>query len=85
MAKKYENAEKILETERNNVKEAKLCIKKDSRLGWEPRIEYRCTEHLLDWKLRQLDYVQNTELTAYRNCLNVTSDSTFVVAGTFMI
>ncbi len=80
-----DEAEKLLELERKNVKEAMPCIQKDSRLGWEPRIEYHCTEYLLDWKLRQLDFVQKTELTAFRNCLNVTTDSTFIIAGNFMM
>ncbi len=80
-----QQAETLLEQERANVLAAIPCVKKDSRLGWEPRQEYRCNADQLDWKLRQLDYVRNTELKAYRNSIYITVNDTNVVADYFTL
>ena len=58
--------ERILESERENVKRAIPLVQADSRLGWDPRMEYVCDPARLEWKLRLLDYAQNTELDKFR-------------------
>lgn len=65
-----EEADRILNEERVNVLETLPIVKRDSRLGWDPRMEYVCDPARLEWKLRLLDYVQNTELAQHRSCCN---------------
>ena len=78
-------AEAILSDERAVSLEAIRYVKLDSRLGWEPRMEYRCAPEHLEWKLRQLDYVINTEFKAYRNSMRFDINDTNVVADYFAI
>ena len=61
-------ADRILDAERENVRQALPLVKRDSRLGWDPRMEYVCDPARLEWKLRLLDYVQHTELARMRSC-----------------
>lgn len=68
-----DEAEKLLRSEKENVTAAVPLVCADSRLGWEPRMEYRCDERCLKWKLRQLDYVLNKELENYRKALRLPS------------
>jgi hypothetical protein len=63
-------ADEILNDERENVLRALPLVQADSRLGWDPRMEYVCDPARIQWKLRLLDYVQNTELEEYRLCVN---------------
>ena len=37
----------------------------DSRLGWEPSMEYNCDERHLRWKIKQVDIVIGQELPKY--------------------
>ena len=54
-----EKAEELLAMEYANVEAAIPCVEKDSRLGWEPRMEYRSNPEQLKWKLRQkMDGIQ---------------------------
>lgn len=64
-----DEAEKILEEERKNVEAAIPLVQFDSRLGYEPAMEYICSEAQLRWKLRQLEFVRNCELRAFRGGL----------------
>ncbi|MBE6929092.1 MAG: hypothetical protein E7463_02330 [Ruminococcaceae bacterium] len=61
-----DEAEAIIIDERANVLRALPLVKYDSRLGWDPRMEYVCDPARLEWKLKLLDYVQNTEIRQYR-------------------
>ncbi len=71
MVKQYlAEADRILDAERENVLATIPIIEADSRLGWDPRMEYVCDRRRLDWKLKLLDYVQHTELNQYRACTN---------------
>ena len=63
-----DEADRILDAERENVLATIPIIEVDSRLGWDPRMEYVCDRRRLDWKLKLLDYVQYTELKQYRDC-----------------
>ena len=58
--------ERILKAERANVERAIPIVQMDSRLGWDPRMEYVCDTVRLEWKLRLLDYVMTTELDKFR-------------------
>ena len=46
-------------------------VEADSRLGWEPSMLYMTDKWHLEWKLRQLDYVQNHELVTCRRCISL--------------
>lgn len=68
-----ENAGRILDTieaiwraERVNVENAIEVVQYDSRLGWEPSMEYTADVEDLQWKLRQLDYELNYTLVTAR-------------------
>jgi sugar phosphate isomerase/epimerase len=67
--------ERILKSERENVERAIPLVQRDSRLGWDPRMEYVCDPDRLEWKLRLLDYVQTTELDQFRKPNRWTFDS----------
>ena len=58
--------EEILLRERENVLDTIPVVKLDSKLGWEPSMEYTTDEKGLRWKLRQLDYELNVKIKAYR-------------------
>ena len=52
--------EALMRKERENVLATIPLVQLDSRLGWEPSMEYACDEEALRWKLDQLDYELNT-------------------------
>ena len=54
--------EQVMRAERANVEEAIPVVELDSRLGWEPSMEYQCDEKSLRWKLRQLEHELNISL-----------------------
>lgn len=61
--------EALLQREAANAESAIPLVQMDSRLGWEPTMDYMTDESRIRWKLRQLDYVKNSELYAYRKSL----------------
>lgn len=52
----------VISEEREVVKATIPLTQVDSRLGWEPSMEYIGHTDNLEWKLKQLDYVENVEL-----------------------
>ena len=58
--------ESILLRERENVLDTIPIVRLDSRLGWEPSMDYTTDEKGLNWKLRQLDYELSTKIRLYR-------------------
>ena len=58
--------EALLREEEQNVREALPLVDADSRLGWEPSMDYMADREHLEWKLRQLDTLLNKTLPAYR-------------------
>lgn len=58
--------EKIVLAERENVLDTLPLVQADSRLGWEPSMEYTTDEKGLRWKLRQLDYELTIKIPTYR-------------------
>ena len=71
LAKIYDQMDVILNNEREVVKDTFDLVDADSRLGWEPTMLYMTDRWHLEWKLRQLDYVQNHELANYRNVITL--------------
>ncbi len=71
LAEIYDEMEKLLDEEREVVRDTIPLVEADSRLGWEPSMLYMTDKRHLEWKLRQLDYVQNHELETCRNCLKL--------------
>ena len=64
-----DSMERLLDAEAENAESAIPLVQMDSRLGWEPSMEYMTDEAQIRWKLRQLEFVRNTELFAYRKSL----------------
>ncbi len=62
-----EAAEELLISERENATEALNYVRLDSRLGWEPSMDYLGDEKSINWKISFIDYVLNTELNHFRN------------------
>jgi len=62
------NMEKLLLEEKENVENTIPIVQADSRIGWEPSMEYQGDEKCLRWKLRQLDYDLNHTLKKHREC-----------------
>ncbi len=56
----------LLEDEMDNVRATIPLVQADSRLGWEATGGYICDERRLNWKLRQVRYIIDTEIAALR-------------------
>ena len=61
-----DDIENIILKERENVLDTIPIVELDSRLGWEPSMEYTTDTKGLEWKLRQLDYELTYKIPAYR-------------------
>ena len=61
--------EALLLAERENAETSIPYVELDSRLGWEPSMEYMCDKEHIEWKLREVDYVLQSELVNYRKSL----------------
>ena len=70
LLKLLDEIEALVRLERENAESSIPYVKMDSRLGWEPRMEYSTDEEHIKWKLRHSDYVINIEIPTYRK--NVT-------------
>ena len=44
-------------------------VRLDSRLGWEPSMDYLCDEAHLRWKIRQVEQMLQNELSLYSDSL----------------
>ena len=60
----------IAAVERENVLDTIPYVEQDSRLGWEPSMEYVCDKWHLEWKLRQLDFAVK-EIEQYRKIVQL--------------
>lgn len=67
--------ENIVIAERENVLDTLPLVRADSRLGWEPSMEYTTDEAGLNWKLRQLDYELNIKIPTYRKANALLQDN----------
>jgi len=52
-----------------NAKATIPLVQRDSRLGWEPTMEYMCDEAHLRWKIRQVELMMKNELSIYETSL----------------
>ncbi len=64
--KLLDGIEEILLSEKKNVEATIPLVQVDSRLGWEPSMEYTTDEAALRWKLKQLDIELNHRMPLYR-------------------
>ncbi len=71
LGKVLDDMEALLLAEKKNVEKTIPLVQMDSRLGWEPSMEYMTDEWHLEWKLRQLAYTLDTELGRNRISLGV--------------
>jgi hypothetical protein len=54
-------------SEIENAAAAIPLVEADSRLGWEPSMEYMADRAHLEWKIAQVRHVLDTEIPAYRS------------------
>jgi len=57
--------EKLCRREIENAKAAIPLVRRDSRLGYEPSMDYQCDEAGILWKIRQMEFMLANELPAY--------------------
>ncbi len=66
--------DKLLEIAAAEIENAKATIpivERDSRLGWEPSMEYMCDKAHLEWKIRQVRHMVDNEISAYRRSIDL--------------
>lgn len=63
--------EELLRNEIKNAEETIELVQLDSRLGWEPSMEYMTDEKHLQWKIKQLNYVIDVELNENKKSLRL--------------
>lgn len=62
--------ELLLAAEADNTRDTIPAVETDSRIGWEPSMEYVCDRWHLEWKLRQLATALE-EIAIYRKIVNL--------------
>ena len=67
--------EEIAKAEINNAKDTIPIVEADSRLGWEPSMEYVTDNRHLEWKIKQVMGVLEIEIPDYRKMLDTVSPS----------
>ena len=70
LAEIYDKMEALLKDEIANAEKAIPLVEADSRLGWEPSMLYIGDKWHIERKIRQVNYVLNSELALCRKCLN---------------
>ena len=63
--------EALAHAEIANAENAIPFVEQDSRLGWEPSMEYVCDKWHLEWKIRQVKSVLSGDIATYRGILNL--------------
>lgn len=66
---------KIGNDEIKNAEDTIPLVEADSRLGWEPSMEYITDAYLLNWKIRQVKLVIEGELPIYKKALKFNYNS----------
>ncbi len=59
--------ENLLSNEIENAKDTIPLVECDSRLGWEPSMQYMGDREHIEWKIKHANYVINTEIAAQKN------------------
>ena len=67
----YDQMESLLNEEVENVLDTIPLVEHDSSLGWEPSMLYMTDKWHLEWKIRQVRYVIDSELGKYRKALEL--------------
>lgn len=62
---------KVAQAEIANAQATIPLVEQDSRLGWEPTMEYMCDKPHLEWKIRQVRHVVGKEITLYRKMIDL--------------
>ena len=63
--------EALAKAEMQNAENAIPLVQKDSRLGWEPSMEYMTDADRIRWKIKHLQFVLDSELAAYKRSASV--------------
>jgi hypothetical protein len=61
----------LLTAEKKNAEDTIQYVELDSRLGWEPNMDYLTSKWHLEWKMRLVDFVIGREIAGYRKNLNL--------------
>lgn len=65
----YNDMEILLKAELKNAEDTIPLVEYDSRLGWEPTMLYLTDRRHLEWKIRQVRYVLESDLPKYKHGL----------------
>lgn len=68
----------ILEDEKLNALETIPLAEADSRLGWEPSMEYACDREHIEWKLEKLERILRYTIPHYRDTVKKFEDDTII-------
>ena len=68
----------LAKREIENAKETIPLVNADSRLGWEPSMEYMTDRKQLLWKIEQIRRVIDEEIPRYRGILELTRETDFI-------
>ena len=63
--------EELVNAETDNAREAISFVQRDSRLGWEPSMEYLGDADHIRWKIQQMEYMLKTELSLFKQAATV--------------
>lgn len=66
-----EKMEELVNAETDNAREAISFVQRDSRLGWEPSMEYLGDADHIRWKIQQMEYMLKTELSLFKQAATV--------------
>ncbi len=66
VSKILDEMEALLTLERKNAEDTIQYVERDSRLGWEPSMEYMTDKWHLEWKINHTDFVILKEIATYR-------------------
>lgn len=61
--------EKIAKAEIVNAKKSIVFVEKDSAIGYEASMAYQGDKEHIEWKIKQVEYMIQSEIKMYRNCL----------------
>lgn len=64
--KLFSELSQIAEEELQNAESTIPLVEADSRLGWEPGMDYLGGKNAIEWKIRQVRYVLDSELPKYK-------------------
>lgn len=59
--------ERIARREIKNAEQTIPLVRRNSEFGYEPSMEYQCDEECLRWKIRQVEFMLQSELAPYRH------------------